>query len=198
MKKCLLASFFGLMLCGGAAAQNPSIPPFYQVYGGLFYPAEENHRATYGSPSDFVWGMGMGLPVSADFFYIISDISWFRTRVVTPSVPDTTTELSQNFIHLGLMNKYFMAKSLTFRFQGGLNYNAIGRKITPAGGTEIKNELPRKFGFFGGVGLENIMAGGKMAVFADLVYDYRRSAEKDLYGDFGGLRIVGGVTLYWF
>jgi len=185
-------------MCAGASAQNPAIPPFYQVYGGLFYPAQQGHRAEYGSPSDFVWGMGMGLPVSADFLFIVSEFSWFKTKAVTPGTPDTNIALSQKFIHLGLMNKYFLATTLAVRTQGGLNYNAVERTATPAGGTEVKNELGRKFGFFGGLGLENMLAGGRMSVFIDAVYDYRRSVQREIYGDFGGVRVVGGISIYWF
>jgi hypothetical protein len=48
------------------------------------------------------------------------------------------------------------------------------------------------------VGLENMLAGGRMSVFVDGMYDYRRSVERELYGDFGGIRIVGGLSIYWF
>lgn len=182
----------------GAFGQDPVIPPFYQIYGGLFYPAEINHRATYGTRSDFVWGMGMGLPVSADFFYVITEYSWFKTKAVIPGAPDVSLELSQKFLHFGLMKKYFLAPALAFRFQGGFNYNFIERKVTPVGGRELKNSLGRKIGYFGGMGLENMVAGGRMAVFADLVYDYRRSVERDLYGDMGGIRITAGLSMFWF
>ena len=140
----------------------------------------------------------MGLPVSSDFLFIVSELSWFRAKGFTSGTPDVNSEISHKFIHLGLMNKYFLAPTLAFRFQGGLNYNSIEMKTTPAGGTEVKNELPRKIGFYGGVGFENMLAGGRMSVFADAVYDYRRSVEREMFGDFGGVRIVAGIAVYWF
>ncbi len=181
-----------------ARAQNPAIPPFYQVYGGLFHPSLDGYRATYGSSSDFVWGMGMGLPVSADFLFVVAELSWFKGKAFIPGTPDVNAELKQKFIHVGLMNKYFIARTIAVRFQGGLNYNSIERTATPSGGTQVKHELPRKIGYFGGVGLENMLAGGRMSVFADAVYDYRRSVEPDIFGDFGGVRIVAGLAVYWF
>jgi len=198
LKRFATVTVLVLALAAGAFAQNPVIPPFYQVYGGLFYPAQKDHRATFGSPSDFVWGMGMGLPVSADFLYLVAEMSWFETKAVVPGTPDTDIALSQKFMHLGLMNKYFLAPTLAVRIQGGLNYNAVEMTSTPVGGTAVKTELGRKFGFFGGLGVENMLAGGRMAVFVDGMYDYRRSVEREMYGDVGGIRVVGGLSLYWF
>jgi len=188
-----------LALCTGVApAQNPAIPPFYQTYGGLFYPTQEDHRAVYGSPSDFVWGMGMGLPMDQNFLYLIVDLSWFKTTALTAGATDVTTELNYHFFHVGLLNKIFLARALAFRAQGGINYNYIRRLTTPAGGVEVKDELGRKIGFFGGMGFESLVAGGRMSIFIDALYDYRRSTEPVLRGDFGGVRIVGGLTVYWF
>jgi len=187
-----------LALPAGAIAQNPSIPPFYQAYGGLFYPTHQDHRTVYGSPSDFVWGMGMGLPMDPHFLYLIVDYSRFSTTTVNRGGMDATIELQYQFFHIGLMNKVFIAPTLAFRAQGGLNYNYIARFTTPAGDVEFKDELGRKIGFFAGAGFENMVAGGKMSIFVDAIYDYRRSTEPVLYGDFGGVRIVGGLSLYWF
>ncbi|HSG27906.1 MAG TPA: hypothetical protein VLA34_05450 [Candidatus Krumholzibacterium sp.] len=197
--KYLLAAFaLTLTLNAASTAQNPSIPPFYQVHGGLFYPSVGDFRTTYGAPSDFVWGMGMGLPVSADFLYLIGDLSWFRAKALTPGTPDVRSELSYNFFHLGLLNKYYIAPTLSVRFQGGLNYNSVERKTVPEGGEEVTAALPRKIGYYGGIGLENLLMGGRISVFADFLYDYRRSIEKEIYGDFGGYRLMMGLTTYWF
>lgn len=200
MKKNLFAAAIALMLVlpSPARAQNPSIPPFYQVYGGLFHPSLEGYRATYGSSSDFVWGMGMGLPVSADFLFVVAELSWFNGKAFIPGTPDVNAELKQKFIHIGLMNKYYIAPTLAFRFQGGLNYNSVERTVTPVLEPAVKHELRRKIGYFGGVGLENMLAGGRMSIFADAVYDYRRSVEPEIFGDFGGVRVVAGLAIYWF
>jgi hypothetical protein len=198
MKTVLVITALLALLPSASPAQNPPIPPFYQVYGGLFYPSLEDFGGTFNSPSDFVWGMGMGLPVSPDFLYLVVDLSWFRAKALTPGTPDVNSELSQKFIHAGLLNKYYLSTTLAFRFQGGVNYNSIERKVTPAGGTEARTGLPRKIGFYGGIGVENMLAGGKMSLFADAVYDYRRSVEREMYGDFGGVRLVVGMAAYWF
>lgn len=187
-----------LLVPAPASAQDPPIPPYYQLYGGLFYPGREGFRQEFGSPSDFVWGMGMGLPVSPDFLYLIADLSWFRAKALVPGSPDVNAELSQKFWHVGLLNKYFIGRTVAFRFQGGVNFNSAEYRATPAGGAGTTTELKRKPGFFGGAGIENQIGGGRMAIFVDAVYDYRRSTEPSMNGDFGGIRIVAGLAAFWF
>lgn len=177
---------------------NPPIPPFYSVHGGLFYPSHREFRSTFNSASDFIWGMSMGLPVSPDFLYIIGDISWFKSRGIVPDDPGTEAEVSYQFLHAGLLSKQFLSPMVAVRMQAGTNYNSVEWIIRPEGGEEIRNELSRKLGFFGGAGLETFMAQGKMSVFADFIYDYRRSSDRSFYGDFGGFRIVMGMSAYWF
>ena len=201
MKISIIVLAFLLVFPAAASAQNPPIPPFYQMSGGLFHPAQQDFNAKYHASSDLVWSSGMGLPLSADFLYLVAELSWFRAKGFTPGAPgtpDTSAELRHNFMHVGLMNKYFVAPALAVRFQGGMNYNSIEEKVTPAGGTEMKRRLPRKIGFYGGIGLENLMAGGRMSVFTEAMYDYRRSVDAAMYGDFGGVRVVAGLAVYWF
>jgi hypothetical protein len=37
-----------------------------------------------------------------------------------------------------------------------------------------------------------------MGFFVDIVYDYRRSTDRQIYGDFGGTRLVAGISAYLF
>ncbi len=179
-------------------AQDPAIPPFYQTYAGLFYPSHADFEATFGVSSAFTWGTGFGLPLGADHLYLVIDLSWSQAKAYQPGTPAAEIELSHSFWHLGLLNKIFITNAVAVRIQGGLNYNSIDTKVMPLGGIETKRELKRKFGFFGGIGLENQIFGGRVALFADFVYDYRRSTDPLMYGDFGGSRVVGGLAAYLF
>jgi hypothetical protein len=198
-----LAFFLVLFLTLPAAASaqskgDPPIPPFYHTYAGLYYPAIANFRETFGVPSDFVWGTGFGMPISPDFLYLILDFSWFQANGYQPGPPAGEHEMSVAFWHLGLLDKVFIAKTIALRVQGGANYNSAEIKFTPLGAPESKVELKRKFGFFGGVGLENLLFGGKMGLFADVIYDYRRSTDPQIFGDFGGTRVVAGLEAFLF
>jgi hypothetical protein len=177
---------------------DPAIPPFYHTYAGLFYPSHADFKEQFGVSSYLIWGTGFGLPLSEDFLYLVIDLSWFQANAYQPGPPAANVELSQAFWHLGLLNKYFIAKTVGFRFQAGLNYNSAEMKYMPVGGPETRSELKRKLGFFGGAGIENQLYGGKMALFVDFVYDYRRSTEPEVYGDFGGSRIVAGLAAFLF
>jgi len=177
---------------------DPAIPPFYHTYAGLYYPSLEGYRETFGAPSDFIWGTGFGMPLSPDFLYLVIDFSWFQGNGYTPGPVAGEHEMSVAFWHLGLLDKVFIAKTVALRFQGGANYNSAELKFTPVGAPESKSELKRKFGFFGGAGLENQLFGGKMALFVDVVYDYRRSTDPQIYGDFGGTRVIAGLEAFLF
>ena len=194
-----LALLLVLPLAGSAQSKgDPPIPPFYHTHAGLYYPAMANFRDAFGVSSDFVWGTGFGMPISPDFLYIVLDFSWFQANAYQPGPPAGEHEMSVAFWHLGLLDKVFITQTVALRFQGGANYNSAEVKFTPVGGPESKVELKRKFGFFGGAGVENQLFGGKMALFADFVYDYRRSTDPLIYGDFGGVRIVAGLEAFLF
>jgi hypothetical protein len=198
----LLALALLLALPASSPAQtkgDPAIPPFYHTYAGLFYPMHSDFQDQFGISSDFIWGTGFGMPLSPDFLYLVIDFSWFQANAYDPGAPIAGEhELSQAFWHLGLLNKVFLAKTVAFRVQGGLNYNTVESKFTTVEGVETKSELKRKLGFFGGAGIENQLFGGKMALFVDVVYDYRRSTDPALAGDFGGTRVVAGLAAFLF
>lgn len=182
----------------GARAQDPATPPFYQLQAGLYYPALEGFEEEFGISSDFIWGTGFGLPISGNDLYLLLELSWFQGNSYTPGPPAGEHEMSVAFWHLGLLNKVHATKEIAFRLQAGASYNSAELKFMPVGAEETKQELKRKFGFYGGAGIENAVFGGKMAFFVDFVYDYRRSTDPLIYGDFGGTRIVAGLTAFLF
>ncbi len=201
IKSLAAATFLFTLILAPAQTEaqgDPPIPPFYHTYGGLYYPALEGFGDQSGITSDFIWGTGFGLPISPDFLYLVVDLSWFQANAYTPGTPAGEHEMSVAFWHLGLLNKLFITKTVAMRFQAGANYNSAEIKFTPVGAIETKVELKRKFGFFGGTGFENQMFGGRMALFVDFVYDYRRSTDPLIYGDFGGVRIVAGLEAFLF
>jgi hypothetical protein len=199
----ILVGLVGLVglpgLSGGAAhAQEPVLPPFYQIYGGLFFPDYKEYEQMYNASSDFYWGMAMGLPVSADFFYIIGEWAVFNSQGFTSAVRDTSTELTIVFWHAGVMAKHFLAERIALRYQLGLNYNVVKQSYSHSGVMFRENSVPKGLGAFIGLGFERFVLGGQLSFFADFLYDYRRSEDPAIYGDFGGIRIAAGASLYWF
>jgi hypothetical protein len=200
MKSLLLSLAVCAALLAGAepaAAQftESRLPFYYAVHGGLFFPSRENFRETYGSASDLVWGFGVAFPITNDFLYMVTDIAWFSSEGLLDAQADSTVRLEERFIHLGLLDKVFISQRDAVRIQAGLSYAQIKEAVTGPVSGELSAELPRKLGYFGGVGLEHIPAGGGLAFYADLLYEYRRSRERSLPGDFGGVRLELGVNV---
>lgn len=180
------------------AQQDPSIPPFYSVHAGLFFPAHPDFEPTFNASSDRTWGFGIGLPLGADFFYLMGDIAWFKVEGFLNPATDSMVTLEHRFIHVGLLNKQFFTPKIALRLLAGLNYNTVERKAKSPQSQEVVLELPKKIGYFGGIGIEQYLSSGQLSIHADILYDYRRSLTKELPGDFGGLRVELGASVYLF
>jgi hypothetical protein len=200
MKRLLVA----LAVCAlvGAGAVTPAraqmtesrLPIYYAVHGGLFFPARENFRSIYRSSSDLVWGAGIVFPITDDYFYLLTDIAWFGAEA-NLGAADSVGRLEERFIHLGLLQKVFFSKRDAFRVQAGVNHIRVRESVRGPASLEQMTELPKKFGYFAGVGLEHIPGNGGFAFYGDLLYDYRHSLELDIPGDVGGLRLELGVNV---
>ncbi len=56
-----------------------------------------------------------------------------------------------------------------------------------------------KIVYYGGIGIEQpLEEEGHISAFIDAIYDYRHSERKELFGDFGGIRIILGINLFLF
>lgn len=177
-----------------ARAQLPEsrLPFYYAVHGGLFFPSRENFRVVYRSSSDLNWGAGIAFPITDDYLYLITDISWFSSESALGA--DSSARLEERFIHVGLLQKVFFAARQAVRIQAGGNSVRVREAVRGPATGEVGIELPRKFGYYGGVGLEHLLGGGA-ALYADLLYEYRRSLEPALPGDLGGVRLEIGLNV---
>jgi hypothetical protein len=186
----------------GAAAPTPApaqmtesrLPIYYAIHGGLFYPARENFRALYRSSSDLAWGAGVAFPITDDYFYLVTDIAWFSAES-NLGAADSVGRLEERFIHLGLLQKVFFSQRDAFRVQAGVNSIRVRESVRGPASAERSIELPRKYGYFAGIGLEHIPGGGGVAFYGDLLYEYRHSLEPELPGDVGGLRMELGINV---
>ena len=171
-------------------------PPFIlTVTGGLFFPSYLEFEKIYQSHSDAIWGIGVCLPVD-DGLYLTGDYSFFHSDGFFDRSIDSAARLEENFIHAGLLKKYFLGQRIFLRMSGGLNYVTIRQKTSSPRSSEQVVDAGKKIGYFCGIGLEQSVHDGKLSLFVDALYDYRRSAQKELTGDFGGIRLVLGVHIF--
>jgi hypothetical protein len=170
----------------------------FTLYGGLFLPSNVDFSSNYKSNSDLIWGAGIGLPMASTLF-ATSDLSYFNVKGIVDPSTDSTLKLEERFIHIGVLNKQPLTGNFLIRLSGGISYTTIKQKYSSSRSSEITIEAEKKIGYYGGIGIEQPLdSQGHLSVFADAVYDYRRSEKKELYGDFGGVRIVLGVHMIAF
>ncbi|MBI1803777.1 MAG: hypothetical protein HY033_02930 [Ignavibacteriae bacterium] len=173
-------------------------PPFiFTVYGGLFFPSNVHFKDVYNSQSELLYGFGATLPLGGTMF-LAGDLALFKAEAFVDPSQDSSIELQERFYHLGIISKQPVEKRLFLRLTGGLNYVTIKQRMTSPQSPERSTEAEKKIGYFGGIGIEQMFEDGKASLFGDVIYDYRRSHQKELEGDFGGVRLVVGMHLFLF
>ncbi|MBA4313419.1 MAG: hypothetical protein C0417_12420 [Chlorobiaceae bacterium] len=170
----------------------------FTLYGGLFLPSNIDFRSNYKSNSDLIWGAGIGLPMAPTLF-ATSDISYFNVKgLVDPSI-DSTLKLEERFIHIGVLNKQPLTGNIFIRLSGGISYTTVKQILSSNRTPATTIEADKKLGYYGGIGIEQpLEQQGHLSLFADVIYDYRRSEKKELYGDFGGIRVILGIHMIMF
>jgi len=197
MKTLRVLILFGTVL-GCSTMFGQSQPFVFTLYGGLFFPSNVNFKSTYQSSSDLIWGGGVCLPMRPYLFTIV-DMASFKTETIIPSTNDSSMNLSEQFLHVGVLHKRQIAGDLFVRLSAGVSYTSVKQTAASLDAPSQSKSAAKRLGYFGGVGIEQQLdAQGHVSLFTDVLYDYRRSKQKDPYGDFGGVRAVLGVHLILF
>ena len=167
------------------------------TYGGLFFPAKVDFKDTYKASSDLIYGFGVCLPLEPSLF-LIGEYGVFQSQAFLNTPNDSSLALDERFWHAGLMVKQPLTRSIFLRFSGGLNLVSVKQTTSSASVPEQSNNAAKKIGYFCGGGLEYFQPDTHVSFFGDMVYDYRRVRDKELLGDFGGVRLVVGIHLYMY
>lgn len=191
-----LAAFWLMFLSPHSLAQDQ--PFIFTIYGGLFFPSNSQFKQISQSSSDIIWGGGICLPLKPGLFST-ADISYFRAKALADASIDSSIVLNESFIHVGILNKQPLAAKFSIRLAGGLSYSTVKLKLSSSRSSERTIDAEKRLGYYWGIGIEQPLdVEYRTAMFADVLYDYRRSEKKEIYGDFGGLRVVLGIHLFLF
>jgi hypothetical protein len=191
------AILFLLIVCSQPLHAQDQPPFTFTLQGGLFIPSKEGFKETFQASSDLIWGAGVSLPLGSGLF-VTGEISYFRTEGLPDPAIDSTAEYHQRIIHVGIIHKRLLADRIMLRLSGGFNRISVQQKMASSRSTERSLETGNRFGYFGGIGVEQLLDDPHLSFFADVIYDYSRSRERDFPGDFGGVRIVLGVNFILF
>ncbi len=196
-KLVLSTAVLAILLPAGVRAQTSDNAFIFTIYGGLFFPANLHFEEQYNSKSDLIWGVGICLPV-ADELFLTFDQGFFKSEAVVDPNLDVGRKIEERFSHLGILFKQTVVQRLSIRLSGGPNYVTVKQTITTPSAPDQTIEAEKKIGFFVGPGIEELFPDGRASLFADVLYDYRRSHVKSIEGDYGGLRVVVGFHLFLF
>ncbi|HUN66672.1 MAG TPA: hypothetical protein VMW43_11285 [Bacteroidota bacterium] len=198
MKRLAIILFFCAVLSAGSCiAQSQQQPFMFTLYGGMFFPAGVDFQSKYRSTSDLIWGVGIGLPL-AQRLTIVADEGFFSTDAYIDPGLDSSASLKEHMIHAGILLKQPLSQMIAARVSAGLNYISITQTVAGPSTPQTSTEGDKKIGYYGGVGLEELLPDLHFVVFGDLLYDYRRLHQTGLNGDFGGVRAVLGVHMILF
>lgn len=187
-----------IVLVTTSLVQGQNNQPFtFTAYGGLFFPSNIHHQDRFESSSDIIWGVGGNYPVMP-LLFVSGDIGFFRAEAFHNSNLDSSSVLEEKFIHFGLLKKEYLGSGLFLRLMGGVSTTSVKQESHGANSAGKIVEADKNIGYFGGIGIEELVEGAHFSFLADVVYDYRRVQQRDLSGDFGGLRLVLGVNMIMF
>jgi hypothetical protein len=186
-----------LVVSSRTQAQGQQQPFIFTAYGGLFFPSYVEFERIYQSSSDLMWGVGVCLPF-AENTYATGDIGWFKAEGFFDADHDSAAVLRSKFLHAGILHKQSLGRLFFVRFSGGLSFGSTSQSRSGSHSEEQTVDAEKRLGYFFGVGAERLLDSGRLSFFADAVYDYRRSRSRELFGDFGGLRLVVGAHVYLF
>lgn len=190
-----LLPFIVLLLALPAAlrAQDQGTPPFIlNISGGLFFPSNTDYRSTFRSNSDLIWSIGGSYPLEQSW-YLTGDVAFFSSEAFFSPAMDTSQRLSERLIHFGALRKAYLGGRLFLRIMGGFNLVAVKQEASGPNSPGTSAEAERKIGYFAGLGIEELLPEGHVALCGNVIYDYRRVQQSDLMGDYGGFRLVLGL-----
>ncbi len=194
-----LLVFAAAIVLGSPAlhAQEDQSAFIFTIYGGLFFPANIHFSDQYNSRSDLIYGGGICLPIDEELF-VFFDQGFFKSEATVDPNLDIGRHIEERFSHIGILFKQKVVQRLSIRLSGGPNYVTVKQTITNPAAPDQTVEAEKKIGWFAGPGLEELFPDGRASLFADVLYDYRRSHMKSIEGDYGGLRVVVGFHLFLF
>ena len=200
MVKRHIALIIFMLLCAATLPPKAQAqPPFiFTAHGGLFFPSKSDFKEQFQSASDLIWSIGACLPAMGKELQITFDYSNFRSEGIIDPALDSSAHYTERIIHAGILHKRTLTRDMDLRMMAGFNRVSAQEKISSTRTPEHSLESGYKFGFYGGLGVEQLFDDPHISIYADVVYDYSRSHDKEFYGDLGGVRIVMGVNIIMF
>jgi hypothetical protein len=212
-KSVFIVSAFILLSQSAVLSQTAELrSAFVSANVGVFVTANANFSKVYDSKAGFVFGGGIGLPLSTRA-YLYGKVTYFSKSGVPViytytyqngnlvSITETkggTATFKQWIFNGGIQYNIFLSEDFTLGITGGIAYSRFSEEQrSPASSLTSTIDGTGVFGFFGGIGIEKNFQGSPFSVFAEAQYNYSRRDLVGVVGDYGGLNLDLGIRYYF-
>lgn len=213
MLKKIRTVVFILSISASVYAQNENFKSsFLSVHSGVFLTAINNFDKTYDSPLGFVYGLGVGLPLSTRA-YLYGKATLFSkngipvirtynfengTTVLVSERREGSSKYTQWIINGGFLYNFFLSPDWTLGINGGVTYSKVSEEQKNTNGTiSLSIDGSGILGFFVGGVLEKNFDKSPFSIFIEPQFNFSRSDVLRYVGNYGGININVGTRYYF-
>ena len=185
--------------------------PFISAHLGGFVTSLDGFDKVYDTNIGFVFGAGVGLPVSTRMYFygkatyfaksgvpVITTYSYQNgTFVSVAETRDGIATFRQWIFNGGMQYNIFLSEDYTLGISGGITYSRIAEDQRNSTGTVSSSISSTGFDFFGGLAAERNFAESPCSVFLETQFNYTRREIFILVGDYGGVNLSLGIRYYF-
>ena len=185
---------------------------FLSLHSGVFLTSIDNFDKTYDSQLGFVYGLGVGVPLSTRS-YLYGKATLFSksgTPVIqiydfvngTPVLVSETREGSASYtqwiINGGFLYNFFLCRDWTLGLNGGITYSIVSEELKNNSGTiSLSVDGSGVFGFFVGTVLEKNFDQSPISIFFEPQFNFVRNDVLNHVGNYGGFNLNLGLRYYF-
>ncbi len=186
--KTILTSCIILFLCiSDIKAQAETKSAYVSLHGGLIYVSSDSFSKVYNSRFGFIFGGGIGLPISTRlslyakaalfrksgvpviYNYKFENNNW----ILESETKDGSAEFRQWLFNFGLQYNFISNKDYSLGVSGGVNYNLISEEKVSLGGLVGFSQNKSSFGgYFAGISFEEKIQCTPVATFLEVQYNH--------------------------
>ena len=179
---------------GTASAQSaPETTGYLSLSVGFFTTDNSRFSDTYDSPTSFVIGGGLGIPV-VNRLHLVGKVTHFAKNS-----SDDTAHFKQWIVNGGLQYGLPLTEGVIMDFQAGVTYSSVSEVVSygSPGSSSSSLTVNGMLGFWAGVGAERFFPHSPFSLFAELQYNITRSDVSALVGTYGGLNASLGFRYHF-
>lgn len=182
-------------------AQRPKTRSVYlSAYAGDLAILSENFLDYYGSKNDFIFGVGLGIPISSTFS-LDASATYFQKKSNLSEInqfdPKLTSNLEQIIFNAGVQIHLLPNKIIGLSFLLGASYSLIEEERKTENAVIVhKIEDDGNFGVYGGAVFELSLGKGPFAIFGDVKYTYSWEPILMYEDTYREIRYTGGLKIY--